>query len=140
MFAQLQLLLTQSKQFSADYWHDCALFEAENCLKSFQAQDWNALAQNLPQQDAYWKQRCIDALAILPSAESIGILSTLCDDADRHTAHAAARTLLGFKHKNDLSDAAAEALQPAIGKALATTRQNGFFSRLKQYFFLHQAV
>ena len=140
IFTQLQQLLLQSRQFSTDYWHDCALFEAENCLQSFQAHDWQALEQALPTQNAYWKQRCIDVLAACPSAESIAVLSLLCDDAESRTAYTAAQALLDLSRKSNLHDGIAAALVSALDKAQTVKRKNSIFSRLQQRFFFHPAV
>lgn len=140
MFTQLKQLLEQSRQFSNDYWHDCALFEAESCLQSFQAQDWLDLENCLPEQSAYWKLRCIDTLHAFPSVSGLTVLAALCDDNHKETALAAARSLLDLNKKNCWPSEIASSLQYHLHKAQTTVSKHSLFDALHRRFFFKPAA
>lgn len=94
MFIELNQILLQSRHCSHDYWEDCGLLEAEDCLRSFQSQDWQTLAQSLPNQPEFWRLNLIAVLQQIPSPESVYILAQLRQDAQPSIAREAKRTIV----------------------------------------------
>lgn len=114
MFIELNQILLQSQHYSHDYWEDCGLLEAEDCLRSFESHDWQALVQNLPNQPEFWRTNLIAVLQQIPSSEGVHILAQLCRDSQPSVARAAKRNILKMaKNAQPESTYAAELQQLA---------------------------
>lgn len=132
MFIELNQILLKSQHYSHDYWEDCGLLAAEDCLRSFQSHDWQALAQNLPNQPEFWRTNLIAVLQQIPSPESVHILAQLRHDSQPSVARAAKLSIVKMARNGQPESAYAAELQQLAADIAAEKKP------FRLFHFLHR--